>query len=94
MPKFIGAKIEGSIRIEDNARLPTNHLKLSYSQAKLLSPSKVVCSLNTSDKGGKGSFAKRWYNWYALIDDIVACEKATKLMKDRATKKIVKNIID
>lgn len=56
MPKLIGNSIPGATQIEDNAS-PEELVKLSYSQARLLPVVDVVCSLDTTDRGSKGSYA-------------------------------------
>lgn len=84
MPKFIGNEIPGATIIGDDSvpvRDGQRALRLSYAQAILLPASDVFCSLNTRDRGSKGSFAKRWYNWFALPNAILACEKSTKKMR-------------
>lgn len=87
MPKFIGNRIEGATHLPQfNASTPRGHVRLSYSQAALLPPDYVVCSLDTTDRGGRGSYAKRWYRWFASADHILACERSTKLMRLRAAR--------
>lgn len=93
MPKFIGNTIYKAKRIQNNAAVPENCIRLSYSQAKLLPEENVICSLNTRDKGSAGSYAKRWFNWFANVQNIIRCERSTKLMLNRATNCIIKDII-
>jgi hypothetical protein len=93
MPKFIGNIIFGAKKIQDNARVPEWCIALSFSQAKLLPPECIICSLNTSDRGSKGSYAKRWYNWFANVEDIINCKNSSKLMLERAQNVLIKNII-
>lgn len=81
MPKFIGNTIKGSIRIQDNAAPHESRIKLTYVQAIRLPANKIMASLNTSDKGSKGSYAKRWFNWYASPDTILNNENSTDNMK-------------
>lgn len=80
MPKMIGNTIHGARQIEDNARSLPERARLSYAQAVMLPPERVMCSLNTSDNGGFGRFAKRWYNWFAKPEDILALPNATESM--------------
>jgi hypothetical protein len=77
MPRFIGNRISGALQIDDNANASPGIVQLSYTQARLLRPDQIMCSLNTSDKGGRRRMAKRWFNWFARIEDVCACEHAT-----------------
>jgi hypothetical protein len=83
MPKFVGRRITGATEIEANAER-TELVRLTYSQAKLLPSNKVLCSLNTSDRGSIGRVAKRWYTWFAHPLDILECEQSTANMALRA----------
>jgi hypothetical protein len=83
MPKFIGRTISGAKHIEPNSRR-VDYVRLSYSQAKLLSPEHIFCSLDTSDKGSRGSYAKRWYRWYAAPEIIIESSNSTVKMIERA----------
>lgn len=81
MPKFVGQSILGAIRLEDNlSPHGTERIRLSYSQAKLLPEAEVMKSLDTTDRGGPKSYAKRWNRWFASADSIMACPRSTKLM--------------
>ncbi len=100
MPKFIGRTIPGSKRIGDNAMLSAKgdvsatdesvylsssvYVRLSYSQAAMLPPGEVLCSLDTTDRGGRNSYAKRWYRWFALASDIITAEHVTDNMLRKA----------
>lgn len=87
MPKFIGNSAPtGAHQLADDAR-PKNMVALSYSQMKLLPGDHVHYSLNTSDRGSRGTLAKRWYNWFAEIDFVLANEQATPKMKAAAARK-------
>lgn len=93
MPKFVGQSIPGMIHVEDNATcgprgsLP-NHVRLSYSQIKILADNigsdNLVASLDTSDKGGRGACAKRWFRWFAYYRDVLTCEQSTPKMRAAA----------
>jgi hypothetical protein len=84
MPKFVGQTIPGSSRIEDNMLPSSKRVKLTYSQARLMPPSHVMCSLDTTDRGSRGSLAKRWYIWYATPQAILTCPHSTANMMARA----------
>lgn len=87
MPKFIGKKIAGATRSGIENATEKNfpgHVRLSFSQAKLLPAECVVCSLDTTDKGSKGSYAKRWYRWFAPAEAIANSPAATAKMRDAA----------
>lgn len=84
MPKFIGQTIAGAKEIEPNARGNSTRVPLTYSQARLLPPADVMCSLDTTDRGGPRSLAKRWYRWFAHPLRILESSKATPLMRERA----------
>lgn len=83
MPKFIGNTIPGCQDLPDNA-CPRNMVRLSYSQAVRLPAEQVYASLDTTDRGGKNSYAKRWNRWYAYPSAILNCEKSTENMRDKA----------
>lgn len=80
MPKFVGSRIEGARRIHDNAAPPLSHVPLTYAQARLLPASEVVCSLDTTDKGSAGCYAKRWFRWFAHRAAVMACKRSTPKM--------------
>lgn len=84
MPKFIGNAISGATEIQANAATPPGHVRLSYSQAALLPAQQIVCSLDTTDRGGRRTYAKRWFRWFASSDHVLACPRATRLMRLRA----------
>lgn len=86
MPKFIGRTIPGSVEIHKNAKEAPGRMKLAYSQAKLLEPERVMCSLDTTDRGGINSLAKRWYRWFAAPEYIAMHPNSTEKMKQRAAK--------
>ncbi len=83
MPKFIGRTITGS-RNTEHAPEGSTLVCLTYSQAVKLPASEVYTTLNTSDRGSRGSFAKRWYNWYATVEAIESCDRATHKMREAA----------
>ena len=90
MPKFVGrnARFE-SRQIQDNAfSVPGKRVCLTYSQQRLLPAYLVDYSLNTSDRGSKGSYAKRWYNWFAHPCVVLCCASSTPAMKRRAEKNL------
>lgn len=84
MPKFIGNKIAGAEQIEDNAKETPTRVRITYVQAKKLPPSAVMCSLDTTDRGSKGSYAKRWYRWFADPSAIHMSPHATVKTRRRA----------
>lgn len=82
---MIGRWIAGAHEIASNAVGGTADLvRLSYAQAKLLPAEVVRASLDTTDRGSKGSLAKRWYRWFAAADAIDACARSTPAMRARA----------
>ncbi len=80
MPKFVGSDISNVVRIGDNAFASGYLVRLSYSQARLLPYEAVRKSLDTSDRGGPRSLAKRWYRWFGDARAIVASTRSTKKM--------------
>lgn len=87
MPKFIGNSApSGAKEIENNAKSPKGFIRISYSQMVLLPPDAVLFSLDTTDRGGPKSLAKRWYRWFGRISAIETEAKATPKMKSRASK--------
>ena len=83
MPKFIGNMIEGTTEIRDNAHDGIGRVRLTYAQARRLPPRCVMHSLDTTDKGSCGSYAKRWYRWFATPGDIVFGTRGTPNMLHR-----------
>lgn len=86
MPRFIGcAPPEGAqdIATED---IPNagKLVKLTYSQMRLMDPADVYYVLDTSDRGGKGRYSKRWYRWYSTRVAIESNPRSTPCMKKRA----------
>lgn len=87
MPRFIGNTIGGAREIQDNApELFPLRIRLTYAQAALLPAEDIEYSLDTSDRGGPGSLAKRWYRWFASADAIEACAKSTANMMARISR--------
>lgn len=86
MPKMIGNTIAGCTHVRNNARASEipDGVAITYAQALLLPPEHVICSLDTSDKGGPRSLAKRWYRWFSTSDDILAAKRSTPNMIARA----------
>lgn len=85
MPKFIGQKIENSTRIQDNASEHPDRIRITYAQACMLPACEVLCSMDTMDRGSRGSYAKRWYRWFASPAAILA-GRGTANMIARATR--------
>lgn len=84
MPKLIGRTIPGSIRISDNAKAGPGVVRIRYAQAKLLPCERVMCSLDTTDRGGPGRVAKRWFRWFATAAHILECQESTIAMREAA----------
>ena len=84
MPRFIGQTIAGATRIENNANPCFARVRLSYSQAALLPASEIMCSLDTTDRGSRGTKAKQWYRWFAHPVAILSSPKATARMRAAA----------
>ena len=80
MPKFIGNKIDGSRRLDEAAGLTP----LTYAQAVRLPARCVFFTVNATDRGSRGSYAKRWHNWWARPGDIIDCPSSTPNMRGRA----------
>ena len=84
MPKFIGNDARPETKhIHTDAMQTGERVRLTYAQQKLLPAAAVTCSLDTSDRGSKGSYAKRWYRWFASPDAINSCTRATQSMLAR-----------
>lgn len=84
MPKFIGRTIEGARPLSECPDDAYPLCRLTYAQCRLLRPEDVFYELNTSDRGGPGSLAKRWYNWYAPVVAVLENSRSTTSMKNRA----------
>lgn len=88
MPKFIGNSIPGSLEIEanagENSGTAAGLVRITYAQARMLPPAFVRCSLDTTDRGGRKSLAKRWYRWFVSAAAIVTSPRATSKMMEAA----------
>lgn len=83
MPKFIGHREHAKNR-ETSVLPPMERkrlVKISYSQKKLLPQDQVFFILDTSDRGGPKSLAKRWNRWYALPETLANSSTATPRMR-------------
>jgi hypothetical protein len=89
MPKFIGNTIPGSLPLDGTT---DGYVLLAYSQARLLPARCVFFTLNTSDKGSRGSYAKRWHNWWATADAIAQCPRSTVSMRARAMRSMSQSL--
>jgi hypothetical protein len=89
MPKFIGhyAHVQNRetsvLSREESRRL----IKLSYQQKSLLPQDHVFYVMDTSDRGSRGTLAKRWNRWYAMPENIVNSKQATIKMRAKALPK-------
>lgn len=83
MPKFVGNTIEGSRHLAAAPKDATL-VKLSYSQAVKLSATEIYYELDTSDRGSRGTLAKRWQRWYATVEAIESCAASTAKMRASA----------
>ncbi len=89
MPKFVGSVIKGAQTLAPNATLtslPPGFVKLTYSQAIRLPAEQVYASLDTTDRGSRGTLAKRWNRWFAKAADVLACPASTVNMVDLAAR--------
>lgn len=84
MPKFIGNDIDGVEQVANNMERMAGFVRVTFSQAARLPAVAVRKSLDTTDKGGRKSFAKRWYRWFALGEVIATSDAATDNMRQRA----------
>jgi hypothetical protein len=87
MPKMIGSDIPGVGTFAPN--MPEHYpdrIRLTYAQARLLDPADVLRSLNTTDKGSRGTMAKRWWMWFAPADAILFATRVTPNMLGRITR--------
>jgi len=82
MPRFIGSDIHDAVEVEKQD--VAGMVCVTYSQAALLARVYPVSKvLNTSDRGGRGRKAKRWYNWYVRPEAIEKSSCATDAMRRR-----------
>ena len=86
MPKFIGHREHVLNRHIDTAPIADRKrlLRIPYAQKKLLPQDTVYYIVDTSDKGGPHSLAKRWNRWYALPENVACCPRATASMRAKA----------
>jgi hypothetical protein len=82
MPKFIGHR-EHTKNRPVSALPPLERkrlVRINYAQKKLLPQDQVFFVLDTSDRGGINSLAKRWNRWYALPETLANSPAATPRM--------------
>lgn len=87
MPKFIGTDIPGARELEQhNTDNVPGMVRLTAAQARIhkRSGKAVFKSLDTTDRGGPHSYAKRWYRWFAFISDVFEGPSSTTIMHRRA----------
>lgn len=86
MPAFIGNRMD-SLAAQPAAYAPvgTVHVPVKFATAAVMADKvQIFADLNTSDKGGPGRKAKRWWNWSADARAILTCDAATPIAKSRA----------
>lgn len=102
MPKLVGNKpFVGCLRLDDNAETPPGMVRVSYAQAAIIDEhsgaagrNQLVCSLDTTDSGCAGTYAKRWYRWFASIECIEQCPRSTKKMREAALQARIRRLPD
>ena len=80
MPKFIGAGVNLEVLDADDQR-EVVAVKMNQVRAlrKALGRKPRGCfTVNTSDKGGPRTLAKRWYERYVVVEDLVAALPALR----------------
>jgi hypothetical protein len=89
MPKFVGRSRHslGAERIEDNSGGRPGFVRVTYQQAAMVrrhAPNvTILASLDTTDKGSRHTFAKRWYRWF-VPTKVAARPWATEALRARA----------
>jgi hypothetical protein len=81
MPKFIGRREHSANRHFSEAPKDKKIVCLSYAQKTKLPQDQVYYRLDTSDRGGPKTLAKRWNRWYATAETILACPDSTEKMR-------------
>lgn len=77
MPKHIGQRPpQGSKLLEDNLYRAPGYTRVRWNQltcclAAGVLPTEVAVSLDTTDRGGLHSYAKRWWRWF-ISDEALA----------------------
>ena len=91
MPKMIGnPPPSGATTLDNNIDSVKGYVRVSWHQMDYalrvmgLEPERLRVSLDTTDRGSRGSLAKRWYRWF--IPSGVA-KKGTPAMQRRAAVK-------
>ena len=91
MPKLIGnSPPVGAVLLDNNIDSVKGYVRVSWHQMDYalrvmgLEPERLRVSLDTTDKGSKGSLAKRWYRWFLPLD---VAKKGTPAMQRRAAVK-------
>lgn len=89
MPKFIGHREHQKNRHVSQATPATRkHLmRIPYSHKVRMDQSLVYYIMDTSDRGGRRTLAKRWNRWYALPENVACCQNATPTMRANALRK-------
>jgi len=72
MPRFVGNDLNASRVLEDNARTVPGYARIAYAQAAKLAPEDLAKSLDTTDRGGRRTYAKRWFRWFGRVEAVAA----------------------
>lgn len=83
MPKFIGNDLKCAEVWADNCEVSSRDVwvRVAYSQAAKLDAANRAKSLDTTDKGGPKSYAKRWFRWFGRRDAVRALGTASAIRR-------------
>ncbi len=81
MPKFIGNDLKCAEVLEDNCFASGEWVRVTYAQAARLDVADRAKSLDTTDRGGPRSYAKRWFRWFGRRDAVRALGTASALRR-------------
>jgi hypothetical protein len=83
MPKFIGNDLKCVETWADNCEVSSRDVwvRVAYSQAAKLDAADRAKSLDTTDSGSRGSYAKRWFRWFGRRDAVRALGTASALRR-------------
>lgn len=81
MPKFIGNDLKCAEVLVDNCIASGEWVRVTYAQAAKLAPADRAKSLDTTDKGGPRSYAKRWFRWFGKREAVRALGTASALRR-------------
>ena len=81
MPRMIGKTLPEVRQENDNLCAIPGYTRIQFAQAAKLRTEDLLCSLDTTDKGGPNRRAKRWFRWFGKMDAVLKLGTASALRR-------------